>query len=101
MKADPPPEFRDSHRPGRSRSEGLKRSLNFSFDHAKKSQRFYGVKTLNLLNSHTDKVLNQTPPDQLAAALAPLLDVDHALAFLALENVFRRRASGVPGPRSA
>jgi hypothetical protein len=32
------------------------------------------------------KVLNQTPPDQLEAALAPLLDIDEALKFLALEN---------------
>lgn len=32
------------------------------------------------------KTLNQTPPDQLEAALAPLLEVDGALKFLALEN---------------
>jgi len=31
--------------------------------------------------------LNQTPPDKLEAALAPLLDIDAALKFLALENV--------------
>lgn len=31
------------------------------------------------------KVLNQTPPDRLEAALAPLLDIDGALKFLALE----------------
>ncbi len=35
---------------------------------------------------HLCQVLNQTPPDQLEAALAPLLDVDNALRFLALEN---------------
>ena len=34
------------------------------------------------------RVLNQTPPDKLEAALAPLLDIDGALKFLALENVF-------------
>ncbi len=33
------------------------------------------------------KVLNQTPADQLEQALAPLLDVDGVLKFLALENV--------------
>ncbi len=33
------------------------------------------------------KVLNQTPADQLEQALAPLLDVDGVLRFLALENV--------------
>jgi spore coat protein CotH len=32
------------------------------------------------------KVLNQTPADQLAQALAPILDVDGALKFLALET---------------
>jgi hypothetical protein len=31
------------------------------------------------------RVLNQTPPDQLEKALAPILDVDGALKFLALE----------------
>jgi hypothetical protein len=35
---------------------------------------------------HLCKVLNQTPPDKLEAALAPLLDVDGALRFLALDN---------------
>jgi spore coat protein CotH len=34
------------------------------------------------------RVLDQTPPDKLEAALEPLLDVDGALKFLALENVF-------------
>jgi spore coat protein CotH len=31
------------------------------------------------------KVLNETPPDKLEAALAPLFDVDEALRFLAVE----------------
>jgi hypothetical protein len=31
------------------------------------------------------KVLNQTPPDKLEAAVAPMLDIDGALKFLALE----------------
>jgi spore coat protein CotH len=34
------------------------------------------------------KVLNETPPERLEAALAPILDVDATLKFLALENVF-------------
>lgn len=34
------------------------------------------------------KTLDETPPDQLAAALAPLLDVDGALRFLALDITF-------------
>jgi spore coat protein CotH len=33
------------------------------------------------------RTLNETPPDQLEAALAPQLDLDGALWFLALENV--------------
>ncbi len=33
---------------------GYKRSLNVSIDHAIRSQRLYGYKTLNLLNSHGD-----------------------------------------------
>ena len=33
------------------------------------------------------RVLNQTAPDKLAAALAPMLDVDGALKFLAVEMV--------------
>jgi spore coat protein CotH len=35
---------------------------------------------------HLCKVLNQTPSDKLEAALAPLLDIDGALKFLALDN---------------
>jgi len=33
------------------------------------------------------RTLSQTPPDRLEEALKPILDVDHALWFLALENV--------------
>ena len=32
------------------------------------------------------KVLNETPPDKLEAALSPLLDIDGALRFLAVDN---------------
>ncbi len=32
------------------------------------------------------KVLNQTPPDKLEAALAPILDIDETLKFLALDK---------------
>ena len=34
------------------------------------------------------RILNETPASQLTAALQPLFDVDGALKFLALENVF-------------
>jgi hypothetical protein len=32
------------------------------------------------------RVLNETPPERLEAALAPLLDIDGALKFLALDD---------------
>jgi hypothetical protein len=35
---------------------------------------------------HLAKVLNTTPPDKLEAALAPILDIDEALRFLAIDN---------------
>lgn len=35
---------------------------------------------------HLCKVLNETPADQLVQALEPILDIDGALKFLALEN---------------
>jgi hypothetical protein len=34
---------------------------------------------------HATKVLNETPPDRLEAALAPVMDVDEVLRFLALD----------------
>ena len=33
------------------------------------------------------KVLNQTPPGRLEAALTPILDIDGVLRFLAVDNV--------------
>jgi hypothetical protein len=35
---------------------------------------------------HMFKVLNETPPDRLEAALSPLLDIDGVLRFLAIDN---------------
>ena len=35
---------------------------------------------------HLCKVLNQTPSDKLGAALEPIMDVDNALRFLAVDN---------------
>lgn len=40
--------------------EGRKRSLNLSLDFARKDQRLGGVRTLNLLNSHTDPTYLRT-----------------------------------------
>jgi hypothetical protein len=54
-------------------------------------KRTYEIKTKDDPKSWADlinltKVLNQTPLDQLEAALAPVLDVDGVLKFLALDN---------------
>src|SRR6185295_11906823 len=51
----------------------------------------YSIKSADNPKAWTDlinltKVLNQTPPDKLVAALAPLLDIDGALRLLAIEN---------------
>ncbi len=35
-------------------NSGMKRSFNIAIDHTDPDQRFFGYKTLNLLNSHTD-----------------------------------------------
>jgi hypothetical protein len=38
---------------------------------------------------HLIKVLNQTPPEKLEAALEPIFDIDGALKFLALDNALQ------------
>ena len=43
---------------------------------------------------HLCKVLNETAPNKLEAALAPILDVDEALKFLALDNALLRLSAG-------
>lgn len=53
-------------------------------------KRLYEIKTKDTPKAWADlinlfKVLNTTPPDKLEAALAPVLDVDGVLKFLALE----------------
>jgi len=50
----------------------------------------YEIKTKDTPERWSDligmfRVLNQTPPDRLEAALSPLLDIDEALRFLALD----------------
>jgi hypothetical protein len=65
--------------------------LEFLGEDAANYRRIYELKTKedpaewNALIGMT-KVLNQTPPEQLEKALAPLLDIDSALRFLALDN---------------
>ena len=62
-------------------------------DDAEKYKFIYEIKTNDNAASWRSliaffKVLNETPLDRLEAALAPVLDVDGALKFLALENAF-------------
>jgi spore coat protein CotH len=54
-------------------------------------KRLYEIKTKDDAESWASlinlaKVLNQTPPEQLEAALSPILDIDGTLKFLAIEN---------------
>jgi hypothetical protein len=53
-------------------------------------RQIYEIKTRDVAESWAAlislcKVLNETPPEKLEAALAPLLDIDGALKFLAIE----------------
>lgn len=74
--------------PGSPQGRG---SLAYLGDDASAYKRIYEIKTKDDAKSWASliklcKVLNQTPPDKLEAELAPLLDIDGALKFLALEN---------------
>lgn len=67
--------------------------LEYLGDDVNAYKRIYDIRTKDdpkawaaLVN--LTKVLNQTPADRLEAALAPVLDVNEALKFLALENAF-------------
>lgn len=72
-------------------SPGGQGSLAYLGEDAAPYRRIYEIKSKDDTKSWTDliklcKVLNETPAGQLEAALAPLLDIDGALKFLALEN---------------
>ena len=76
--------------PGSPRAQG---SLAYLGDDPASYKRLYEIKSKDQGKSWKDliklcRVLNQTSPDRLEGALAPLLDIDGALRFLALENVF-------------
>ncbi len=65
--------------------------LTYLGDSAAPYQRAYEIKTKDNPKSwaaliNLCKVLNQTPVEKLEAALAPLLDIDGALKFLAVEK---------------
>lgn len=73
-------------------SPGGHGGLNYIDDEVKSYRSIYTIKTKDDAKSWGDlirlcKVLNETPPAQLEAALSPLLDIDGVLKFLALENV--------------
>lgn len=76
--------------PGSPQGRG---GLEYLGDNAEPYKKIYEIKSKDEPESWQAliklcRVLNQTPPDQLESALAPLLDVEGALKFLALENVF-------------
>lgn len=67
--------------------------LEYLGDEAAPYQRLFEIKSKDDPESwaalaNLCKVLNQTPSDQLETTLAPLLDIEGVLKFLAWENVF-------------
>ena len=76
--------------PGSPRAQG---GLTYLGDDVREYKKHYEIKSKNDAKSWAAlvklcKTLNETPADKLEAALAPMLDIDDALKFLALENVF-------------
>jgi hypothetical protein len=72
-------------------SPGGQGSLAYLGEEVAPYKRLYELKSKDDPQAWTDlirltKVLNETPADRLEEALAPLLDIDGALKFLALEN---------------
>ena len=74
-------------------SPGGRGGLEYLGDNIDDYKRRYEIKSKDVPQSWRDlirlcKVLNETPADQLEAALRPILDVDGVLWFLAIENAF-------------
>jgi spore coat protein CotH len=72
-------------------SPGGRASLAYLGDDVAAYKRVYEIKSKDDPKSWADlvklcKVLNETPANELEEALAPILDVDGALKFLALDN---------------
>jgi spore coat protein CotH len=72
-------------------SPGARGGLEYLGDDASPYKRIYEIKSKDDAKSwaaliNLTRVLNQTPADALGTALAPVLDVDGALKFLALET---------------
>jgi len=71
-------------------SPGGQGSLAYLGEDAAIYKRIYTIKTKDEPKHWTDliklcKVLNETPPEKLEEALSPILDIDGALKFLALD----------------
>jgi CotH kinase protein len=69
---------------------GARRGMEYLGEDASVYKRIYDLRTKDTPKVWADlirmfRVLNETPPDKLEAALAPLLDIDGALKFLAIE----------------
>ena len=71
-------------------SPGARGGMEYLGDDASAYKRNYEIKTKDDPKAWADligmfRVLNETPPDKLEAALSPLLNVDGVLRFLAIE----------------
>ncbi|MEO5960570.1 MAG: CotH kinase family protein, partial [Opitutaceae bacterium] len=74
-------------------SPGGRGSLAYLGDDPAAYKGIYQIKSKDdpkswALLARMTKVLNETPPDRLEAELSPLLDIDGALKFLAMDIVF-------------
>jgi hypothetical protein len=72
-------------------SPGGQGSLAYLGDDPAAYKKIYTIKTKDDPKRWADfiklcKVLNETPPEKLKAALAPILDIDGAVKFIALDN---------------
>ena len=74
-------------------SPGGRASLSYLGENPKDYRQIYRIRSKDRPEAWSAlirlcKVLEETPPADLVAALEPILDIDGALWFLALENVF-------------
>ena len=74
--------------PGSPRGQA---SFKYLGEDPEKYKKIYDLKSKNNDKAWSDlirlcKTLNETPPEKLEAELAPILDIDGALRFLALDN---------------
>ena len=74
-------------------SPGARGGLEYLADDLPRYKRTFEIKSKDDPRSwaalvELTRVLNETPAEKLESALAPILDVDETLKFLALDNVF-------------